>query len=420
MGIFTKLASVFLNVIWILFFLGAFVACLAQWLYSGNSGIFNTVMQGVFDMSRTAFELAIGLTGILTFWLGIMKIGEKAGAIQMFAKLVSPLMKRLFPSVPANHPAMGSMLMNISANMLGLDNAATPIGLKAMKELQEINPKKDTASDAQILFLVLNASGLTLIPVSIMTYRAKLGAANAADIFLPILFATFFSTVAGVLIASFFQKIEIKNVVFISWFVGLCAAVFGSLFYFSSLTAEEMGIASAFLGGIILFAIVMFFLALAAVKKVMPFDAFVEGAKEGFSTAVTLIPYLVAILAGIAAFRASGAMNFIMDGITTAFNFFGIPADVVPSLPTAIMKPLNGSGARGMMIDAMQQYGADSFVGRLSSIFQGTTDTTLYIIAVYFGSVAIRKTRHAVFCGLMSDLAGFTAAIVIAYIFFPP
>jgi len=411
---------VFLNVIWILFFVGAFIACLAQWLFAGNSGIFNTVMQGVFDMSRTAFELAIGLTGILAFWLGIMKIGEKAGAIQMFAKLVSPLMKRLFPSVPANHPAMGSMLMNISANMLGLDNAATPIGLKAMKELQEINPKKDTASDAQILFLVLNASGLTLIPVSIMTYRAKLGAANAADIFLPILFATFFSTVAGVLIASFFQKIEIKNVVFISWFVGLCSAVFGSLFYFSSLTAEEMGIASAFLGGIILFAIVMFFLTLAAIKKVMPFDAFVEGAKEGFSTAVTLIPYLVAILAGIAAFRASGAMNFIMDGITTAFNFFGIPADIVPSLPTAIMKPLNGSGARGMMIDTMQQYGADSFVGRLSSIFQGTTDTTLYIIAVYFGSVAVRKTRHAVFCGLMSDLAGFTAAIIIAYIFFPP
>jgi Uncharacterized membrane protein, required for spore maturation in B.subtilis. len=377
-------------------------------------------MQSVFSMSKTAFEIAIGLTGILAFWLGIMKIGEKAGAVQMLAKLVSPLMKRLFPSVPANHPAMGSMLMNISANMLGLDNAATPLGLKAMKELQEINPNKDTASDAQILFLVLNASGLTLIPVSIMTYRAKLGAANPADIFLPILFATFFSTVAGILVTSFFQKIEIKNMVFISWFVGLCAAVFGTLWYFSTLSAEAMGVASAFLGGIVLFAIVIFFLVLAAIKKVMPFDAFVEGAKDGFSTAVTVIPYLIAILAGIAAFRASGAMDILMSGVVVAFDLFGIPADIVPSLPTAIMKPLSGSGARGMMVDAMQQYGADSFAGRLSCMFQGTTDTTFYIIAVYFGSVAIRKTRHAVFCGLAADLAGVIAAISIAYIFFPP
>ena len=377
-------------------------------------------MQSVFDMSKTAFEIAIGLTGILAFWLGIMKIGERAGAVQMLAKLVSPLLKRLFPSVPANHPAMGSMLMNISANMLGLDNAATPLGLKAMKELQEINPKKDTASDAQILFLVLNASGLTLIPVTIMTYRAKLGAANPADIFLPILFATFFSTVVGILVTAFFQKIEIKNVVFISWFVGLSAAVLGSLWYFSMLSAEEMGIASAFLGGIILFAIVMFFLILSAIKKIMPFDAFVEGAKEGFSTAVIIIPYLIAILAGIAAFRASGAMDLIMDGIVVAFNFCGIPTDVVPGLPTAIMKPLSGSGARGMMVDAMQQYGADSFAGRLSCMFQGTTDTTFYIIAVYFGSVAVRKTRHAVFCGLAADVAGVIAAITIAYIFFPP
>jgi len=410
----------FLNVIWLLFFVGAFAACLGQWLYLGNSGIFNEVMQSVFAMAKTAFEISLGLTGILAFWLGIMKIGERAGAVQILAKIVSPLMKRLFPSVPANHPAMGSMLMNISANLLGLDNAATPLGLKAMKELQEINPQKDTASDAQILFLVLNASGLTLIPVSIMTYRAKLGAANPADIFLPILFATFFSTVAGILVTAFFQKIEIKNVVFISWFMGLSAAVMGSLWYFSSLSAEEMGIASAFLGGIILFSIVIFFLSLAAIKKVMPFDAFVEGAKDGFSTAIMIIPYLIAILVGVAAFRASGAMGFIMDGIVSAFNVFGIPADVVPSLPTAIMKPLSGSGARGMMVDAMQQYGADSFVGRLSCIFQGTTDTTFYILAVYFGSVAIRKTRHAVFCGLTTDVVSAIAAITIAYIFFPP
>ena len=410
----------FLNVIWLLLFGGAFIACLAQWLGFGNTGIFSTVIQSVFDMSKTAFEIAIGLTGILAFWLGMMKIGEKAGAVQMLARLVSPLMKRLFPSIPENHPAMGSILMNISANMLGLDNAATPLGLKAMKELQELNPKKDTASDAQVLFLVLNASGLTLIPVSIMTYRAKLGAANPADIFLPILFATFFSTIVGILVTAFFQKIEIKNVVFLSWFIGLSAAVFGTLWYFSTLSAEEMGIASAFLGGIILFAIIMFFLTLAAIKKVMPFDAFVEGAKEGFSTAVMVIPYLIAILAAVAAFRASGAMEFIMSGIVAGFNFCGISADIVPSLPTAIMKPLSGSGARGMMVDAMHQYGADSFAGRLSCMFQGTTDTTFYIIAVYFGSVAIRKTRHAVFCGLAADVAGVIAAITIAYIFFPP
>jgi len=411
---------VFLNIIWLFLFGGAFVACLAQWLYLGNSGIFNTVIQSVFDMSKTAFEIAIGLTGILAFWLGMMKIGEKAGAVQMLAKLVSPLMKRLFPSIPENHPAMGSILMNISANMLGLDNAATPLGLKAMKELQELNPKKDTASDAQVLFLVLNASGLTLIPVGIMTYRAKMGAANPADIFLPILFATFFSTVVGILVTAFFQKIEIKNVVFISWFVGLSAAVFGTLWYFSTLSAQEMGVASAFLGGIILFAIIIFFFTLATIKKVMPFDAFVEGAKEGFSTAVMVIPYLLAILVAVAAFRASGAMDLIMSGIIAGFNFCGIPADIVPSLPTAIMKPLSGSGARGMMVDAMQQYGADSFAGRLSCMFQGTTDTTFYIIAVYFGSVAIRKTRHAVLCGLAADLAGVIAAITIAYIFFPP
>jgi len=411
---------VFLNIIWLLFFGGAFVACLAQWLYLGNTGIFNNVMQSVFDMSKTAFEISIGLTGILAFWLGIMKIGEKAGAVQMLAKLVSPLMKRLFPSVPANHPAMGSMLMNMSANMLGLDNAATPLGLKAMKELQELNPNKDTASDAQILFLVLNASGLTLIPVTIITYRARLGAENPADVFLPILFATFFSTVAGILVTAFFQKIEIKNIVFISWFIGLTAAVFGGLVYFSMLSAEEMGVASAFLGGIILFSIVMFFLVLAAIKKVMPFDAFVEGAKDGFSTAIMIIPYLVAILVGIAAFRASGAMDFIMSGVVAVFNICGIPPDVVPSLPTAIMKPLSGSGARGMMVDAMQTYGADSFAGRLSCIFQGTTDTTFYILAVYFGSVAIRKTRHAVFCGLTTDVVSAVAAITIAYIFFPP
>ncbi len=409
-----------LNIIWLLFFFGAFIACVVQWLFFGDNGIFNTTIQSAFEMSKTAFEIALGLTGILSLWLGILKIGEKAGAIQILAKLVNPLFTRLFPSIPKNHPVTGTMLMNISANMLGLDNAATPMGLKAMKELQELNPNKEVASDAQILFLVLNASGLTLIPVSIMTYRAQLGAANPSDVFLPILLATFFSTITGIIATSFFQKVEIKHPVTIAWLLGLTTAVFGTLFYFSRLTAEELGANSLFVSGLALFGIIIAFLGLAVYKKVQAFEAFVEGAKEGFNTAVMVIPYLIAILVGVAVFRASGAMDLLLNGVSYLLSLAGIGNDIVPALPTAFMKPLSGSGARGMMIEAMKVYGPDSFAGRLSCMFQGAADTTFYIIAVYFGSVGVRKTRHSIPCALLADLAGIIAAISIAYLFFPP
>ena len=411
-----------LNAIWLLFFFGAFIACIVQWLALGNSGIFNSTILAAFDMSKTAFEIALGLTGVLSLWLGILKIGEKAGAIQILAKLVQPLFTRLFPEISKGHPVFGTMLMNISANMLGLDNAATPMGLKAMKQLQELNPNTDktVASDSQILFLVLNASGLTLIPVSIMTYRAQLGAANPSDIFLPILLSTFFSTLAGIIAISFFQKIKIKDPVTLAWIAGLSALVIATLAYFSRLTAEALGTTSLFVSGIILFGVIIIFLGLAIYKKIRAYEAFVEGAKEGFQTAVMVIPYLVAILVGVAVFRASGAMDLLMNGISHLLGFFGIGNDVVPALPTALMKPLSGSGSRGMMIDAMKTLGPDSFAGRLSCMFQGAADTTFYIIAVYFGSVGVRKTRHAVTCALIADLVGIIAAISIAYIFFPP
>lgn len=409
-----------LNVIWLLFFFGAFIACAIKCFAYGETGIFNDTIQGMFSMSKTAFEISIGLTGILSLWLGILKIGEKAGAIQILAKLIDPLFSRLFPSIPKGHPVKGTILMNLSANMLGLDNAATPMGLKAMKELQELNPDKETASDAQILFLVLNASGLTLIPVSIMTYRAQLGAANPSDIFLPLLLATFFSTLVGLFVTAFFQKVELKNPVTIAWILGLTAAVMGTLVYFSRMTAEELGEKSLLVSGIVLFGIIVAFLGLAVRKRVQAFEAFVEGAKEGFQTAVMVIPYLVAILVGIAAFRTSGAMDFVMNGVSHVFALFHLPSDIVPALPTAIMKPLSGSGARGMMIDAMKAYGPDSFVGHLSCIFQGAADTTFYIIAVYFGAVGIKKTRHSILCALSADITGVIAAIFIAYLFFPP
>lgn len=411
-----------LNAIWLLFFFGAFIACIVQWLALGNSGIFNSTILAAFDMSKTAFEIALGLTGVLSLWLGILKIGEKAGTIQILAKLVQPLFTRLFPEIPKGHPVFGTMLMNISANMLGLDNAATPMGLKAMKQLQELNPNTDktVASDSQILFLVLNASGLTLIPVSIMTYRAQLGAANPSDIFLPILLSTFFSTLAGIIAISFFQKIKIKDPVTLAWIAGLSALVIATLAYFSRLTAEALGTTSLFVSGIILFGVIIIFLGLAIYKKIRAYEAFVEGAKEGFQTAIMVIPYLVAILVGVAVFRASGAMDLLMNGISHLLGFFGIGNDVVPALPTALMKPLSGSGSRGMMIDAMKTLGPDSFAGRLSCMFQGAADTTFYIIAVYFGSVGVRKTRHAVTCALIADLVGIIAAISIAYIFFPP
>ena len=411
-----------LNIIWLIFFFGAFIACMVQWLAFGDTGIFNKAILGAFDMSKTAFEIAIGLTGILSLWLGIMKIGEKAGAVQILAKIVSPLFSRLFPEIPKNHPVVGTMLMNISANMLGLDNAATPMGLQAMKQLQELNPNEDktVASNSQIMFLVLNASGLTLIPVSIMTYRAQMGAANPSDVFLPILLSTFFSTIAGIVVLSFFQKVKLKDPVTVAWLGGLSAAVIALMVYFSHLTAEAIGTTSLFISGLLLFGLIVVFMGLAVYKKVQAYEAFVEGAKEGFHTAVMVIPYLVAILVGVAVFRASGAMDLVMNGISWVLGCFGIGNDVVPALPTAFMKPLSGGGARGMMIDAMKTFGADSFAGRLSSMFQGATDTTFYIIADYFGSVGIKKTRHALTCALISDAVGIISAIAIAYLFFPP
>lgn len=411
-----------LNIIWLIFFFGAFIACMVQWLAFGDSGIFNKAIMGAFDMSKTAFEISIGLTGILALWLGIMKIGEKAGAVQLLARLVQPLFTRLFPEIPKGHPVIGTMLMNISANLLGLDNAATPMGLQAMKQLQEINPNEDktVASNSQILFLVLNASGLTLIPVSIMTYRAQMGAANPSDVFLPILIATFFSTIAGIVAVSFFQKVKLKDPVTLLWLGGLTSVVIATLAYFSRLTADAIGTTSLFISGLILFGVIVAFLALAVYKKVQAYEAFIEGAKEGFHTAVMVIPYLVAILVGVAVFRASGAMDLLLNGISALLACFGIGNDVVPALPTAFMKPLSGGGARGMMVDAMKTLGPDSFAGRLSCMFQGATDTTFYIIAVYFGSVGVRKTRHAVTCALISDAVGIIAAIAIAYLFFPP
>lgn len=407
-----------LNIVWLGFFFVAFAACLFHWLVMGDAGIFSRVLQESFTSSKTAFEIALGLTGVLTFWLGILRVGEQGGAVEWLARLVNPLFTRIFPGVPAGHPAQGAMLLNIGANMLGLDNAATPMGLKAMRALQELNPDPDRASDAQILFLVLNASGLTLIPVSIMTYRAQLGAVNPADVFLPILLATFFSTLAGLVAVAWMQKIRLYQPVVLAWLVGLCSAVAATLVYFARLSAEQMAAQSAFVSGFVLFVIILVFLALASWRRISAFDAFIEGAKEGFNTAVMVIPYLVAILVGIAVFRASGAMDLLMQGVIRILGWFGVPEAVGPALPTALMKPLSGSGARGMMIDAMKTYGADSFTGRLACMFQGAADTTFYIVAVYFGAVGVRQTRHTIPCCLVADLAGVIAAITIALLFF--
>lgn len=408
-----------LNLVWLFFFFGGFLACLGQWLIAGDTAIFAKVVAEVFTMSKTAFEIALGLTGVLAFWLGIMKVGEQAGAVAALARWVDPLFRRLFPQVPSGHPAIGSMLMNISANMLGLDNAATPLGIKAMKELQSLNPHPDVATDAQVLFLTLNASGLTLIPVSIMSYRAQLGAANPADVFLPILLTTFFSTLAGLLAVAWVQRIKLHHPVVLAWLVGLCVAVLGLLWHFTRLSAAEMGVQSSLVSGLLLFGLIVTFLGLAVRRGVNAFEAFVEGAKEGFQTAVTVIPYLVAILVGIAVFRASGGMDWLMRGLAALLQGLGMPADLGPALPTALMKPLSGSGARGLMIDAMKTHGPDSFAGYLSCLFQGATDTTFYIVAVYFGAVGVRNTRQTVPCSLIADLAGVLAAVVMAYVFFP-
>ena len=407
-----------LNYIWIAFFVIAFIVALVRLIFWGDFEVFPAMMDSTFSSSKTAFEISLGLTGVLSLWLGVMKIGEKGGVVNVLARLLSPLFVRLFPDVPKGHPVTGSIFMNIAANMLGLDNAATPLGLKAMEQLQEINPRKDTASNPMIMFLVLNTSGLTLIPVSILVYRAQMGAAQPTDVFIPILLATFFSTIMGVLITSLFQHINLFNRTIILTLGVACVLVSAVIWGFSRLDGETMNIVSTTVANILLMMIIMAFILAGVFKKVNVYDAFIEGAKDGFTTAIRIIPYLVAILVGIGVFRASGAMDYVIQGIGSLVEACGIDSDFVAALPTAMMKPLSGSGARGMMVDAMTTYGADSFVGRLSCIFQGSTDTTFYILAVYFGSVGIRYTRHAVACGLLADLAGIIAAIFISYLFF--
>jgi spore maturation protein SpmA len=407
-----------LNYIWVAFFLVAFVIAAVKLVLMGDYDVFPAMMDSTFSSSKTAFEISLGLTGDLSLWLGVMKVGEKGGVVNVLASLLSPVFAKLFPDIPKGHPVTGSIFMNIAANMLGLDNAATPLGLKAMEQMQELNTKKDTASNPMIMFLVLNTSGLTLIPVSIMVYRAQMGAAQPTDIFIPILLATFFSTLAGVIVTSFYQHINLLNRTMLLTLGGACAVVAGIIWGFSQMDGETMNRVSTTIANILLMTIITGFIMAGVRKKVNVYDAFIEGAKDGFTTAVRIIPYLVAILVGIGVFRASGAMDMLIGGLRWCVELTGVNAQWVDAMPTALMKPLSGSGARGMMVDAMTTYGADSFVGRLSSIFQGSTDTTFYILAVYFGSVGVSKTRHAVTCGLLADLAGIIAAIAICYLFF--
>jgi spore maturation protein SpmA len=407
-----------LNYIWIAFFITGFIVALCQLIFAGNTQIFSDMMNSTFANAKTGFEISLGLTGALTLWMGLMKVGEKGGVVTMLGKLFGPFFQKLFPELPKGHPAYGSMILNFSANMLGLDNAATPMGLKAMKEMQDVNPDKDTASNAQIMFLVLNASGLTIIPVSIMVYRTQLGAANPADIFIPILIATYVATLVAMITVAIVQKINLFDRVVIAYLGGLTAIIAGIILYFMSLPKERIAEVSTFAANFILFSIIIMFIVLALVKRVNVYDAFIEGAKEGFNTAIKIIPFLIAILVAIGIFRASGAMDFVITGFDRLFSWLGVDTRFTGALPVAFMKPLSGSGARGLMIDAMTTHGADSFIGRLSCTLQGATDTTFYILAVYFGSVGIKNTRHAVGCSLLADLAGAVTAILVAYLFF--
>lgn len=407
-----------LNVVFIAFFLIAFAVALVRSIFFGEIGIWKAITESTFQMAETGFEISLGLTGVMTLWLGIMKIGEHGGVIDRFAKALSPFFQQLFPSLPKGHPAYGHIVMNFSANMLGLDNAATPIGLKAMKSMQEINTSEEDASNAQIMFLVLNTSGLTLLPISVIVYRAEMGAADPSDVFIPILLATFFSTLAGLIAVSFFQKINLLHKSVVLFLGTLSLLITGVIVYFLSLPEDQVEVVSSIAANSILFAIITLFISFGLAKKINVYDAFIEGAKEGFSTAVMIIPYLIAILVAIGVFRASGAMEILLEGVAGLINFAGLSAEFVPALPTALMKPLSGSGARGLMVDAMQTYGPDSFVGRMACCFQGSTDTTFYVLAVYFGSVGIKNTRHALTCGLIADLAGVIAAIFMTYLFF--
>jgi spore maturation protein SpmA len=407
-----------LNVIWIAFFVIAFFLGLFKLLFFGDTAIFPAMMNSTFEMAKTGFEISLGLTGVMTLWMGLMRVGEKGGIVSLMSRAVGPLFRRLFPEIPKDHPAAGSIMMNIAANMLGLDNAATPLGLKAMTQLQEINREKDTASNAMIMFLVLNASGLTVIPVSIMVYRAQLGAADPSDVFIPILLATFCSALAGLVSVALIQRISLLNKVVLAYLGTFTLLVSGIIWYFSTIPQDRINTLSTVSANIILFGIIVAFILLAFFRKVNVYEAFIEGAKDGFSISVKIIPFLVAILVAVGVFRVSGALDYIVGGIGKLVAAMGVDREFVNALPTAFMKPLSGSGSRGMMVDAMKQFGADSFIGRLSCIFQGASDTTFYIIAVYFGSVGIRKTRYALTCGLIADFAGVLAAIFIAYLFF--
>ena len=407
-----------LNYIWIAFFLIAFVIACIKLVFLGDTEVFPAIMNSTFETAKTGFEISLGLTGVLSLWLGIMKIGEKGGLIQAMARLLSPVLTRLFPEIPRNHPVFGNIFMNIAANMLGLDNAATPLGLKAMERLQELNVKKDTASNSMIMFLVLNTSGLTIIPVSILVYRAQMGAAQPTDVFIPILLATFFSTLAGIVVTSIYQRIHLFQPVLLAVLGGMSLFVAALIWGVGQLSSASLDLWGTNVANILLFSIITMFLVSGMRAKINVYDAFIEGAKDGFQTAVRIIPYLIAILVSIGVFRASGAMDWLVEEMKWLISLVGIDTQWVGALPTALMKPLSGGGARGMMVDAMTTFGADSFVGRLSCIFQGSTDTTFYILAVYFGSVGVTRTRHAVACGLLADLAGVIAAILLCYLFF--
>ena len=407
-----------LNYIWIAFFIVAFVMALVRTFVWGDLQVWSEIMSASFTSAATAFEIALGLTGILSLWLGLMKIGERAGVINFFGRLVSPLFTRLFPGVPKEHPAMGSIFMNVSANMLGLDNAATPLGLKAMQELQTLNKQKDTATDAMIMFLILNASGLCFIPISIMMYRAQAGAANPTDIFLPILLATFVSTLVGIVALCIKQRIRLNDPVLLAWLGGMGAVIALIVWVFSGMDGDRVERYSGFIANFLLFGVIIMFILAGLRKRVNMYESFIEGAREGFHTAVTIIPYLVAILVAIAMFRASGAMDYVTQATSSFVGFLGLDTEWVEALPTALMKPLSGSGSRGMMIDLMTAHGADAFVSRVSAAIQGSTDTMFYVLAVYFGSVGIRKTRYAVGYALLADISGSIAGILAAYIFF--
>ena len=407
-----------LNYIWVAFFVIAFLIALVKLVFLGDYQVFPSMMDATFASAKTGFELSLGLTGVLAFWLGMMKIGERSGLIDRLARVLSPVLVKLFPDIPKGHPAYGHMFMNMAANMLGLDNAATPLGLKAMESLQTLNTKKDTATNPMIMFLVLNTSGLTIIPISILVFRAQLGAAQPTDVFVPILLATFIATLAGIIVTSFYQRINLLQPALILFLGGACLLVAAIVWGFAQMDKETMNVVSTTAANVILFLIIIGLICSGVRQRQNVYDSFVEGAKEGFQTAVRIIPYLIAILVGIAVFRASGAMDWLIEGIRHIVILTGLPADWVDAMPTALMKPLSGSGSRGMMVDAMTTFGADSFVGRLSCLFQGSTDTTFYTLAVYFGAVGIARTRHAVACGLLADLAGVIAAIAICYIFF--